>query len=147
MSLYGFLKISIFSSKSIDVSLQFYRKSSTYGKNWPKLHISWSWPQCSRLVIHNGLIYEFLWVFQNFKFLLKIHRCKPSVLLKIVSLWQQLTETPYFSIVRCNTAGVTVVAIVHLQCSTVFLHCLLQSKPSSSEFQVQIWTLFDLFLF
>jgi hypothetical protein len=38
------LKNSNFCSKSIGVSLRFYRKSPVWGKNWPKLSISWSWP-------------------------------------------------------------------------------------------------------
>jgi hypothetical protein len=44
-------------------------------------------------------IYEFLRVLKNFKFSLKIHRLTPTVLEKIISLGQKLTESPYFFIV------------------------------------------------
>jgi hypothetical protein len=54
MSFYRFSKFSKFHSNSIDVSLQFYRKSLVCGKNWSKLSISWSWPPYSPSVIHNN---------------------------------------------------------------------------------------------
>jgi hypothetical protein len=72
MSFYGFSKNLNFRSKSISVSLRFSRKSPVYDKIWPKLYISWSWPTYFILVILNGLLYEFLWVFKKFKFLLKM---------------------------------------------------------------------------
>ena len=37
-------KNSHFCSKSKGVSLRFHRKLPVWGKNWPKLRISWSWP-------------------------------------------------------------------------------------------------------
>jgi hypothetical protein len=42
MSFYGFLKKLKFQSKSIGATLRFYQKSPVWGKNRPKLHISWS---------------------------------------------------------------------------------------------------------
>jgi hypothetical protein len=104
---YDFYRLWIFlnfRSKSIGVSMRFYKKSPLYNKNWPKLHISLSWPPNSVSVIHNGHVYEFSWVIKNFKFSLKIHRCQaivfriswPSVLPNIFSLQQKLTEIPYF---------------------------------------------------
>jgi hypothetical protein len=41
---------------------------------------------------------------------------------------------------KCNISGVTVVAMV---ASTLHVQCSLQEKPSSSEFQIQICTLFE----
>jgi hypothetical protein len=64
-------KKSNFCSKSIVVSLRFYRKSPVWGKNWPTLCISWWWPPYRRSVIHNGHVTEFLGVLKEFKFLLK----------------------------------------------------------------------------
>jgi hypothetical protein len=48
-SFYGFWKFSHFCSKSMGVSLRFYRKLQVCGKNWPKLYISWSWPPVLRI--------------------------------------------------------------------------------------------------
>jgi hypothetical protein len=79
-SFHWFWKISNFRSKSIGVSLGFPHKSQVCGKNWLKLYISWSWPPYSGSVIHNGPLSEFLLVFENFKFFLKIHRCQRTVL-------------------------------------------------------------------
>jgi hypothetical protein len=62
------LKKIKFHSKSTGVSLWFYRKSLVYGKNWPKLRISYSWPPYYVSVIHNGPVYEFLWVFKKINF-------------------------------------------------------------------------------
>jgi hypothetical protein len=64
-SFYGFSK---------SPGLRFYWKLPC-SKNWPKLHISWSWPSYLGSDILNGLIYDFLRVLQKFKFLLKIHTC------------------------------------------------------------------------
>jgi hypothetical protein len=72
---YGFWKISNFCSKSIGVSPRFLRKLPVWGKNWPKLRISWSWPPYCKLVIYNGPVFQFLWVLKKFTFLLKIQRC------------------------------------------------------------------------
>jgi hypothetical protein len=93
---YGFWKISHFCSKSMGVSLRVYRKLLVWGKNWPKLRISWSWPPYCELVIYNGPVIHFLWVLQNFPFLSEIHGCWPTGLPKIANLGQKLTETPYF---------------------------------------------------
>jgi hypothetical protein len=90
----GFWKKSIFWSKSIGVSLWFYRNRQFGGKNWPKLCISWPWqpymsvygfwrktdqssvflgcgPPYSLSVIDNGPVYEFLWVMKNWNILSK----------------------------------------------------------------------------
>jgi hypothetical protein len=56
-------------------------------------------PYCGS-VIHNSLVYEFLWVFNNFTFSLEMQRCKTTVLMKIASLGQKLIETPYFLVVN-----------------------------------------------
>jgi hypothetical protein len=96
LNFYGFWKISHFSSKSIGISLRFYRKLQVWGKNWPKLQISWSWTPYCKIVIYNGPVFEFLRVLKNFTFSNEIHRCYPTVLPKIASLGQKLTETPYF---------------------------------------------------
>jgi hypothetical protein len=68
MSFYGFSKISNFSSKSIGVSIRFYRKWLVWDKNGPKLCISRSWPLYCESFIHNGLIYDFLWVLKKLNF-------------------------------------------------------------------------------
>jgi hypothetical protein len=96
MSFYRFWKNSNFHSKSVGVSLRFYRKSTVWGKNWSKLSISWLWPPYCQSVIHNGPIYEFLQILKKLKFSLKIRSCYPTVLQKIASLRQKLTETHYF---------------------------------------------------
>jgi hypothetical protein len=57
------------------VSLLFYRKLPVWGKNWPKLHISWSWPPYCESVIYHSPVFQFLWVLKNFRFLLEIHGC------------------------------------------------------------------------
>jgi hypothetical protein len=93
LSFHGF---SNFRSKSVCVSLQFYRKSSVCSKNWPKLRVSWVWPPYSGSVIHNSLVFEFWRGFKIFKFSLKIRWCWPTVLPKITYLEQKLTETMYF---------------------------------------------------
>jgi hypothetical protein len=72
MSFYGFSKNSNFRSKSIGVSLQFYR------------------------------------LFKNYGFSLKILRCQPTILPKIASLWQKLTETPYFLVMTPYSGSVIV---------------------------------------
>jgi hypothetical protein len=72
---YGFWKISHFCSKSMGVSQRFYRKLPVWGKNWPKLRISWSWHPYCESVIYNGPVFHFLRVFKNFPFLLEIHGC------------------------------------------------------------------------
>jgi hypothetical protein len=74
LNFYGFWKISHFRTKSIGVSLRFYRKSQVWGKNWLKLHISWSRSLYCETVIYNGPVFEFLWVLKNFTFSLEIHR-------------------------------------------------------------------------
>ena len=59
---YGFWKISHFCSKPMGVSQRFYRKLPVWGKNWPKLRISWSlppilwigYPSWSRIWIFTG---------------------------------------------------------------------------------------------
>jgi hypothetical protein len=51
-------------------------------------------------VIHNENVYEFLWVLNFFRFLLKIHSCWPKLLGKISSLRQKLTEAQYFLAVK-----------------------------------------------
>jgi hypothetical protein len=96
---YGFWKTSHFCSKSKGVSLRFYQKLPVWGKTWPKLRISWSWPPYCELVTYNGPVFQFLRVLKNFTFLLKMQRCQPTVLPKIASLGQKLTETPYFWVV------------------------------------------------
>jgi hypothetical protein len=75
MNFYRFWKNSIFRSKSIGVSLRFYRKSLVWGINWPKLSISWSQSPYCGSVIDNGPVYVFLYVLKKLKFLLKICRC------------------------------------------------------------------------
>jgi hypothetical protein len=75
MNFNGFWKIPNFCSKSIHISLWFFWKLLVCGKNWPKLHILYSWPQYFGSVIHNGHVFQFLQVFKNFKFSLKICRC------------------------------------------------------------------------
>ena len=72
---YGFWKISHFCSKSMGVSLRFYRKLPVWGKNRPKLRISLSWPPYCESVIYNGPIFQFLRVLKNLTFLLEIQRC------------------------------------------------------------------------
>jgi hypothetical protein len=72
---YGFWKISHFCSKSKGVSLRFLRKLLVWGKNWPKLCISWSWPLYCELVMYNRPVFQFLWVLKNFTFLQEIQRC------------------------------------------------------------------------
>jgi hypothetical protein len=76
MVLYNFFyrlsNIWNFDLKSNGVSIWFYSKTIVCGKNWPKLHISWPWSSYSRMGIHNGPIYKFLWVFKKFKFWVKI---------------------------------------------------------------------------
>jgi hypothetical protein len=99
---YLFLQVfknSKFHSKAIGVSLRFYRKSLVWFINWPTLRISWLGPQYYGSVIHNGPIYDFLLVFEKFKFLLKIHRCQPTILPKSPVWGQKLTETLYFLVV------------------------------------------------
>jgi hypothetical protein len=64
-SFYKFLKFSNFRSKFIGVSLRFYRKSQVWRKNWPKLHISWSWPPYFGSVIHNGPAMSFYRFWRN----------------------------------------------------------------------------------
>jgi hypothetical protein len=93
------LKNFTFFSKSKGASLRFCRKLLVWGKNWPKLRISWSWPPYCELVIYNGPIFQFLWVLKNFTFLLKIQRFYPTVSPKTESLGQKLTETLYFLVV------------------------------------------------
>jgi hypothetical protein len=73
----------------IKLSLQihrFYRKSSVWSLNWPKLHISWSWTLYYGSVIDNGPRIWFFMVFKKLKISLKIHRCYPMILPKITSL-------------------------------------------------------------
>ena len=89
---YRFLKISHFCSKCKGVSLRFLWKLPVWGKNWPKLRISGSWPPYCESVIQNGPVFQFLRVLKNFTFLLEIQRCKPMVLLKIASLGQKLSK-------------------------------------------------------
>jgi hypothetical protein len=69
------LKTSHFSSESNGVSLRFYRKLTVRGKNWSKLHISWSWPPYCQSVIYNGPVFQFSRVLKFFTFLLEIHGC------------------------------------------------------------------------
>jgi hypothetical protein len=71
-SFYGFWENWNILSKSIGVSLRFYRKSLVWGINWSTLHSSWSGPSYYGSVIHCGPIYDFLLIFEIFKFLLKI---------------------------------------------------------------------------
>jgi hypothetical protein len=78
MSFYGFKKKSNFHAKPIRVRLRFYRKSPICGKNRPKLYISWSWLPYYRSAIHNGPVYEFLWILKHSNFRAKSIR---------VSLW------------------------------------------------------------
>jgi hypothetical protein len=140
---YGFWKISHFCSKSMGVSLRFYRKLPVWGKNWSKLHISSAWSPYCESVIYNGPVFQFLRVLKKFTFLLEIQGCQfaaktdrnsvflgrdthivnrlsitvpyfnfygfwkisdfcskfmgeHTVIPKIASLGQKLTETPYF---------------------------------------------------
>jgi hypothetical protein len=72
---YRFWKNSHLCSKSMDVNLLFYRKLPVWGKNWPKLRISWSWPPYCESVIYHSPVFQFLWVLKKFTFLLKIQRC------------------------------------------------------------------------
>jgi hypothetical protein len=72
---YGFWKKSHFCSKSMSVSLRFYWKLPVWGKNWPKLRISWSWPPYCESVIYNGPVFQFLRVLKNFTFFLEIQMC------------------------------------------------------------------------
>jgi hypothetical protein len=65
---YVIWKNSNFCSKSMSVSLRFYQKSPVCGKNWRKLCISRSWPTYCGSVIHNGPVYEFLWVLKKLNF-------------------------------------------------------------------------------
>jgi hypothetical protein len=74
MNFSGFSKNSNFRSKYIGDSLWFYRKWAVWGKNWPKLSISWSLSSYYGLIIHNSLVYEFLQVLKKLKFSLKIRR-------------------------------------------------------------------------
>ena len=99
MYFYGFWQISHFRSKCIGVGLRFYRKSPVSVKNWPKCRISWSWTPHCRSVIHNSLVYEFLWFLKIFTFSLQMHRCWPTVLPKIASFDQKPAETLYFFVV------------------------------------------------
>jgi hypothetical protein len=96
---YLFWQIAHFRSKSMGVSLRFYRNLPVWDKNWSKLRISWSWPPYGESVICNGPVFQFLRVLKNFTFLLEIHGCCPTVLPKIASLGQKLTETPHFLVV------------------------------------------------
>jgi hypothetical protein len=73
---YGFWKISHFCSKSMGVSLRFYRKLPVWGKNWSKLRISQAWPPYCESVIYNGPVFQFLRVLKNFTFLLEIQGCQ-----------------------------------------------------------------------
>jgi hypothetical protein len=60
---YVFLQVlekSNFHSKSIGVSLPFYRKFSVCGKNWLKPCISWLWLRYPVSVVPNCHVYEFL---------------------------------------------------------------------------------------
>jgi hypothetical protein len=98
MSFDQFWKNSNFHSKSVGVSLRFCRKSLVWGKNWPKLSISWSWPPYYGLDIHNCPVYEFLWVLKKLKFC-SISIGEPTDILKIDSFGQKLTETRYFLVV------------------------------------------------
>jgi hypothetical protein len=63
----GFKK-SNFRSKSLGVSARFYQKSPIFSKNWPKLHISLSWPTYYGSVVPNDLIYVFLRVLEKSNF-------------------------------------------------------------------------------
>jgi hypothetical protein len=65
MSFYRFRKNSNFHSKSRDVGQRFYQKSQVWGKNRPKLCISWSYPPYCGSLIQNNLVYEFLWVLKK----------------------------------------------------------------------------------
>jgi hypothetical protein len=62
------LKKIKFRSKSIGVSLRFYRKFPVCGENVPKLCISWLWLSYSRSVVPNGYVYEILWVLKKSNF-------------------------------------------------------------------------------
>jgi hypothetical protein len=57
ISFYEFKKFQILAQNA---KVQFYRKTSVYGKNWPKLRISWSKHANSRSVTHNAPINKFL---------------------------------------------------------------------------------------
>jgi hypothetical protein len=72
---HGFWKFSHFCAKSKGVRIRFYRKLPVWGKNWPKLRISWLWPPYCESVIYNGPVFQFLRVLKNFTFLLEIQRC------------------------------------------------------------------------
>jgi hypothetical protein len=72
---HGFWKFSHFCSKSMGVSLRFDRELPVRGKNWSKLHISWSWPPYCESVIYNGPVFQFSRVLKIFTFLLEIHGC------------------------------------------------------------------------
>ena len=72
---YRFWKISHFCSKSKGARLRFCQKLPVWGKNWPKLRISWSWPPYCELGMYNGPVFQFLRVLKNFTFLLEIQRC------------------------------------------------------------------------
>jgi hypothetical protein len=87
---YGFWKISHFCSKSMGVSLRFYRKLPVWGKNWSKLHISSADPRIANRLSITVPYFNFygFWKISHF--------CSKS---RGVSLGQKLTETPYFSVV------------------------------------------------
>jgi hypothetical protein len=109
-------KKSHFLSKSMGVSIRFYRKSHVWGENWPKLRISWSWPPYCESFIYKGPVFEFLWVFKklnfcslpylNFYGFWKIsHFWTKSISVSLrfyrkSQVWgQKLTEAPYFLVV------------------------------------------------
>jgi hypothetical protein len=95
----GFEKFHIFARNPKVLAYGFSKKFPVWGKNWPKLRISWSWPPYYELVIYNGPVFQFLGVLKNFTFLLEIQRCQPTVSPKTASLGQKLSETPYFLVV------------------------------------------------
>jgi hypothetical protein len=65
---HGFWNFSHFCSKSMGVSLRFYRNCQFGGKNWPKLRISWSWPPYCESVIYNGPVFQFLRILKTSHF-------------------------------------------------------------------------------
>jgi hypothetical protein len=62
------LKKFNFHSKSIGISIRFYRKLSVWGQNWPKLHISWSWPHIGDRLYRTVLYMSFYGFWKNSKF-------------------------------------------------------------------------------
>jgi hypothetical protein len=99
MSFYGFWNFSIFCSKSIGVSLQFYRKSLVWVKNWTN----------SIFRDHDNHIMDQLYItvpYMNFYVFWQNPNLRsqsigvPTVLEKITSLGHKLTETQYFLVVN-----------------------------------------------